>query len=271
MNRKLLIAIAIISLLLCVFIILWIRGRGCPLQGETAATVSLSGLLNQAKDLEAKNKVQEARDLYKKLVVEFPNSNEVMDWQRRIESLNMKLLLSPAATENSASYEIKPGDNLIKIAKKFNTTAELIMQSNNLKDDKILPGQKIKVWTAPFTIVIDKSQNLLFLKSGEEIIKTYLVSTGKDNSTPIGTFKIINKLKDPTWFKAGTVVPAGSPENILGTRWLGFDMPGYGIHGTTDPQNLGKQVTQGCVRMNNSEVEELFIVIPVGTEVTIVD
>ncbi|MGE5197528.1 MAG: L,D-transpeptidase, partial [Deltaproteobacteria bacterium] len=85
------------------------------------------------------------------------------------------------------------------------------------------------------------------------------------------TFKIINKLANPTWFKAGAIVPADSPENVLGTRWLGFDLAGYGIHGTKDPQSLGKQVTQGCVRLSNSEVEELYTIVPEGTEVTIID
>jgi lipoprotein-anchoring transpeptidase ErfK/SrfK len=52
---------------------------------------------------------------------------------------------------------------------------------------------------------------------------------------------------------------------------MGFDLPAYGIHGTTEPQSLGKQVTQGCVRMSNADVEQLFIIVPIGTEVTIVD
>ena len=91
------------------------------------------------------------------------------------------------------------------------------------------------------------------------------------NSTPVGNFKIINKLPNPTWFKAGAVVAPNSPDNILGSRWLGFDLPGYGIHGTTDPGNLGKQITQGCIRMSNSDIEELYAIVPLGTEVTILD
>ncbi|MCX5714227.1 MAG: L,D-transpeptidase [Candidatus Omnitrophica bacterium] len=63
----------------------------------------------------------------------------------------------------------------------------------------------------------------------------------------------------------------GSADNLLGTRWLGIDLPGYGIHGTVDPSSLGKQVTQGCVRMANSDAEELYSIVPTGTEVTIVD
>jgi lipoprotein-anchoring transpeptidase ErfK/SrfK len=145
------------------------------------------------------------------------------------------------------------------------------MKSNNLDGSKIIPGRKIKVWNAPFSIFVDKSQNILLLKSDEEVVKTYLASTGKNNSTPVGTFKITNKLPNPTWFKAGAAVPPESPENVLGTRWMGFDLPGYGIHGTTEPKELGKQVTQGCVRLSNNDVEELYTIVPLGTEVTIVD
>ena len=77
------------------------------------------------------------------------------------------------------------------------------MKSNNISDARIIPGRKIKVWNVPFNILVDKSQNILLLKDNEEVIKSYIVSTGKNNCTPVGTFKIVNKLPNPTWFKAG--------------------------------------------------------------------
>ena len=49
------------------------------------------------------------------------------------------------------------------------------------------------------------------------------------------------------------------------------DFPGYGIHGTVEPESIGKQVTAGCVRMRNEEVEQLYMLIPTGTQVKIVD
>jgi len=271
-NKKLLIIISVIAIIiLIVFVGLNIRKDRVFLRLKAGNITSLSGLVGQAKDFETKGNLLAAKGLYQKLINEFPNSGEVMDWEKKIEDINIKLLFSSAITPKSIAYEIKPGDTITKIAKEFRTTNDLIMKSNNLSNDKILPGRKIKVWTSPFSILVDKSQNTLILKTDEEIIKTYIVSTGKNNFTPIGTFKITNKLINPTWFKAGAVVPAGSPENILGTRWLGFNLPGYGIHGTTDPKSLGKQVTEGCVRMSNSDVEELYLIIPIGTEITIVD
>lgn len=234
-------------------------------------SVSITKLLNQAKELEDKAELLAAKVVYQRLIAEFSNSQQVSLWQKKVEDLNIRLLFSSVITKGSLLYEIKPGDTLTKIAQEFNTTVDLIKKANNLRDDKILPGRKIKVFNQAFSILVDKSQNTLILKSNEEVIKTYIVSTGINNSTPTGNFKILNKLLNPTWFKPGVVIPASSPENILGSRWLGFDLPGYGIHGTTDPQSLGKQVTQGCVRMSNQDIEELYLIVPFGTEVNIVD
>ena len=240
-------------------------------QTTESAPVTQSEILKQAIQQEAKGNLKEAKTLYEKLVNNFSNSPQVGDWQKRVWDLNIKLLFSPVIIEGSVIYEIKPGDSLIKIAKEFNTTAELLKTSNGLSDDKIIAGKKLKVWTKPFNIVVDKSQNTLILKYNDKVVKAYVVSTGINNSTPAGSFKIINKLVRPTWFKAGAVVPPESPDNILGSRWMGFELSGYGIHGTTEEETLGQQITQGCVRMANADVEELFTIVPVGTEVTIVD
>ena len=129
----------------------------------------------------------------------------------------------------------------------------------------------LKINTAKFSVLVDKSQNILTLKSNEKVAKVYSASTGANNCTPTGTFTITSKLTNPVWYTAGAVVPAGSPDNILGSRWLGLSKQGYGIHGTTQPESIGKQVTQGCVRLPNEDVEELYIILPIGSEGTIVD
>lgn len=270
MSRKIILGI-VIALILGLGAAIFFGKRGaCPISSGKGRA-SLAGLLSQAKDLQGKGEFLAAREAYVKLLNDFTNSNEAANWQKKIEELNIRLLFSSSVTPKSALYEIKSGDTLTKIAREFKTTPELIARSNNLTDSKIIPGRKIKVWSAPFNILVDKSQNLLFLKSDDEVVKTYIASTGKNNSTPTGTFKITNKLVDPTWFKSGAVISPGSPDNFLGSRWLGFDLASYGIHGTVDPQSLGKQVTEGCVRLSNRDVEELYIIVPAGTEVTIVD
>ena len=57
-----------------------------------------------------------------------------------------------------------------------------------------MPAQKLKVQKVPFSIVVDKSQSILTLILQDEVVKTYTVSTGKNNSTPVGSFKIKDKL-----------------------------------------------------------------------------
>ncbi|HBU08516.1 MAG TPA: hypothetical protein DEA99_04850 [Candidatus Omnitrophica bacterium] len=229
-------------------------------------------LLAEAVELEKKSDFTGLKSVYQKLINDFSGNKDVGAWQKKLDETNIKIILSSQAVPGlSQEYIIQPLDNLTKISKQFNTTVDLIKKINNLASDKINPGRKLKIWTGKFSVLADKSQNILMLKCNDEIIKTYNVSTGLNNATPVGTFKITTKLVNPVWYKSGAVVPPDSPENILGTRWMGFDLEGYGIHGTTSPESIGTQATAGCVRMLNNEVEELYTFLPQGTEVTIVD
>jgi lipoprotein-anchoring transpeptidase ErfK/SrfK len=166
---------------------------------------------------------------------------------------------------------VKSGDSLYVMAKKNHTTVDFIKKINDLKGDTIYPGMKLKIHTAPFLIRVDKSKNTLVLYSNDKAVKKYSVATGKKNCTPTGEFKITDKLVHPTWFKTGAILPPGSPENALGTRWMGFDKPAYGIHGTIEPKSIGSQASEGCIRMLNADVEELYSIVPVGTKVIIQD
>ena len=220
---------------------------------------------------ESKNDLLKAKEAYETLIFTSSNLDFISSVQEQLGNLNMKLLLSPIKTADSQIYEVQPGDTLTKIAARFNTTVDLIKRSNSLKSDNIRAGIDLKINKAKFTIIIDKSQNLLTLKSDEKVLKVYPTSTGADNCTPTGTFTITNKLANPVWYTTGAVIPAGSPDNILGSHWLGLSQAGYGIHGTTQPESIGKYVTQGCVRLLNRDVEELFIILPLHTKVTIVE
>lgn len=191
---------------------------------------------------------------------------------KALEDLNIKILFSTLETPDSFLYTVQPGDVLFKIAKKHNTTVELIKQSNHLDRDTIRSGRKLKISKVVYSIVVDVSNNALKLFSDKELLKTYPIATGRPgHSTPIGSFTIVNKLKNPTWYKAGAVVAPDSPANILGTRWLGFSLAGYGIHGTTLPETIGTAASEGCVRMYSKDVEELFVIVPINTTVKIVD
>lgn len=225
----------------------------------------------QAKEFQSQGKIEEAKVQYAKAVAE---AGIPLDIQQKIqgeyEDLKLKAILSGKGEDSqSETYTVVSGDSLFKIAKKKKTTIELIKKMNGLKSDTIFIGAKLKLIQGDFRILVDKSENVLTLFLGEDLIKRYRVSTGENNNTPIGEFSIINKLENPTWYNAGTAVPPDSPKNILGTRWMGFDLKSYGIHGTTLPETIGTQASMGCIRMLNQEVEELYSMIPLGTKVTV--
>ncbi|MDD5005026.1 MAG: L,D-transpeptidase family protein [Candidatus Omnitrophica bacterium] len=238
---------------------------------DGTAQVNIDSYLKQADAFTEHNSLLEAKEIYKKVMDMSLSSEQMSAVQAKLEDLNIKILLSGVNNEQSQVYEVKPGDTLIDISRDFNVTVDSIIKANNIKDNMIYPAMKLKILKGKFSIYVDKSQNILLLKFNDEVIKTYNVSTGKNNCTPVGTYKIVNKILNPPWYKDGKKIPPSSPENILGSRWLGFDIPGYGIHGTTQPDEIGKQITEGCVRMRNSDVEEVYSLVPVNTEVTIVD
>lgn len=122
----------------------------------------------------------------------------------------------------------------------------------------------------PALVINIPSFTLTYFLDGKEV-KKYPVAVGKPTApTPVGSFRIINKVVNPTWYPplGGRPVPPG-PANPLGRYWLGFLPSGYGLHGNNNPSSIGKAVSLGCVRLRNEDVEELFSLIPVGTPLTI--
>jgi len=219
-----------------------------------------------------KNELGDAQKELSAIIEAHPESNLIGTVEQEMGNINLALLFSPQITEGSQEYVVKSGDSLYTIAQKSGTTIELIKKCNGLKSDMLKPNDKLKVITDKFSVVVDKSKNILTLKAGERVVKTYSVGTGVSGCTPAGTYKITNKLVNPPWHKPGAgVVPFGDKQNVLGTRWMGFNNPGYGIHGTWEPESIGQQSSAGCVRMKNEDVEELFEIVPSGTEVEIVE
>ena len=271
MNKKFAIIGGITAVVILVGFLV-IKSKSSDIYAKSGKGPSPQKLSQEAAAFKNNGDLVKAQESYQEIMSDYPDYEKIDEVQSELESVNLSLILSNEPIPNkTVVHEVGEGDSLAKIAKKYGTTVDLIKISNHLSKDTIRVGQKIRIWLGKFNIFVDKSQNVLILKDNDEVVKVYHVSTGHDNSTPVGQFKITSKLENPVWFKQGIAVPPESPENVLGTRWLGFDIPEYGIHGTTDPDKIGQQVTAGCVRMRNQEVEELYNLIPLGTSVTIVN
>lgn len=192
-------------------------------------------------------------------------------------------LLNPRETEASFRIRVEPGDSLWTICKRVRSeghppvAAGLIRLVNGMSGDTIYVGQNLKVPTTPIRIEVDKGRYHLDVLLGDVLIQRFKVGLGRDNRTPEGDFVVATREKEPTWYMPGEgPVPFGDPRNVLGTRWLGFaprdDMPNssqFGIHGTWEDDSIGKNRSEGCVRMRNAEIEQLFELIPEGTRVHI--
>jgi hypothetical protein len=122
-------------------------------------------------------------------------------------------------------------------------------------------------------IAINKSKRILTLYEGMNILKKYPIAIGNPSTlTPDGKFTIVSKVIDPDWGGGGYTDPVkgGVPENPLGHRWMGLSYKSgddLGIHGNNSPYSIGKNISHGCIRMINSDVEELFEIIPKSSKV----
>ena len=143
-----------------------------------------------------------------------------------------------------------------------------------------LPATLVEPTVTPDTfgpiVVIRRETKKLTLYNGRKLVRKFGVATGQSSyPTPIGSFSIVSKLRNPTWTPpdsdwAKGAVPIGpGPGNPLGTRWMGISSPLIGIHGTPDAASIGYSASHGCVRMHVSEAEWLFENVDVGTPIFI--
>jgi hypothetical protein len=119
------------------------------------------------------------------------------------------------------------------------------------------------------TILVSIPDRKLAVIENGEVLKTYAVAVGAAESpSPTGEFTITNRVENPTYYRPGVVIEPG-PQNPLGTRWIGLNQKGYGIHGTNVPTSIGKAASHGCIRMARTDLEELFTMVRVGDVVKI--
>lgn len=255
--------------------------KGLKTDEEGFKTVKNTTIKNQEKpNLEVvhtyikEGKKDEARNMLSEIFMNKQIPEKQNEIKELLDKLNEELIFSPSSSSDAIVYTVQPGDVLAKIAKKFTTNYELIMRINGKPTTRLNIGERLKILTGKTKILVSKSDFTLTLLLNNHYVKQYRICIGKDDKTPVGIFEVKNKMKEPTWYSPqGGVFPYGHKENILGTRWIGFkDKPnlyGFGIHGTTLPESIGTAASNGCVRMVNSDVEELYDFVTQDTEIII--
>ncbi|MEI6474842.1 MAG: L,D-transpeptidase family protein, partial [Planctomycetota bacterium] len=184
-------------------------------------------------------------------------------------------------------YVVKKGDSLARIAsrEKLGVDWRFIQRINGMASEKALRSDMhLKLAHGPFDGEVVKADYRfnVYTGTGSErvMVASFPCGVGTNDSTPVGTFKVRagSKLIDPEWCnpRTGEKFKSNDPKNPIGERWIGLQgttpdtakFTGYGIHGTVDPQSIGKQMSMGCVRLGDAEVQVVYELI--GESSTIV-
>jgi lipoprotein-anchoring transpeptidase ErfK/SrfK len=143
----------------------------------------------------------------------------------------------------------------------------------------------------PGTVVIDPAAHYLYFIEPAGTATRYGVGVGKQGFEWSGVATINSKQEWPDWYpppemverrpdikplltdlQSGRGMPGG-PRNPIGARglylWQGNKDTLYRIHGTIEPESIGKSVSSGCIRMINQDVIHLYARVPIGTEVKV--
>jgi hypothetical protein len=119
-------------------------------------------------------------------------------------------------------------------------------------------------------LVVSLEDRKLALVEDGQVRKIYNVAVGRPSTpSPVGTFTIERRVSNPVYHHDGTSIQPG-PGNPVGTRWMGLNIRGYGIHGTNVPKSIGKAASHGCIRMAKADLEELYELVAVGDTVELV-
>lgn len=238
-------------------------------QPASRALAEVKLLLKQGRSLEARKRLT---GIY------LQGKGEPKEKARQLlDAINRELVFNPRCLVGAKIHVVKRGENLTSIAKKYKLKVGMIARINAIRNrNRIREGQQLKIVSGARSILIEKSRFTLTLFMDGLYVKQYPVGIGEDNKTPTGTFAIDSCLVRPDWYPpGGGIIKYGEQGHLLGERWLGFKntpgVTGIGIHGTNEPETLGKASSNGCIRMHNEDIVELYDFVVPGTKVKIVE
>ncbi len=261
---------------------------------RSVAPVPPADVLSAAKSrLDAEDLLAARKILNDALLSGTLSPDQMQQAKQQLGAINDIVIFSPRKFVNdkfAESYVVKRGDLLSKIAAKHDITSDLLLRMNGMTDArKLRAEQALKIVNGPFNAVVTKSAFTLDLylgnpgESGSMFVKQYKVALGRDDSTPMGTWMVEagKKQTNPKFWGSGPDHPpmeADDPKNPLGEFWIGLvgtdghalDKHGYGIHGTIEPDSIGKQASLGCIRLKNEDAAIVFEMLAEGKSFVLV-
>ncbi len=197
--------------------------------------------------------------------------------RRSLDDMNAELLFSRKVATNdpaTLAYQVQPGDRLINIANRYKVPYQFLELINNTDARRLQVGQNIKLVRGPIHARVSKTRFVLDMYViGSDGAPVYLTSfpvgLGENDGTPVGKWKIGNaKVTNPDWRnpRTGEYFTADNPQNPIGEYWIPMDglegnavgRTGFGIHGTIDPDSIGKMKSMGCIRLADADIAMVY-------------
>jgi LysM repeat protein len=232
----------------------------------------VQNILSKANTLMDSGKTIEARKILSDYLADNFDSDASIPVRDRAVEIGDQTILSPKVYPNDAIasyYSVKTGDNMVNIARKSKVPYQFICRINGIDDPRRLRvGQKIKLVQGPIHLKVVKHELKMYVFLQDVLFAKYDVGLGKNDNTPPGRWMVEDRVRRPLYVDpdTGKVYGPNDKDNPTGGYWLrlkGIEgktvgRTGFGIHGTTDPDSIGKFMSKGCVRMRNEEVAQVF-------------
>jgi L,D-transpeptidase ErfK/SrfK len=190
--------------------------------------------------------------------------------------------------------KIAKGDNFTKLAQKYDVGYDQLQQANPRLDSEnplvnaaiVIPSQYIIPKVNREGIVINLAQmRLFYFPKDKQEVCTYPVGIGKQNwQTPEGKLFIAEKIKNPVWIVPDAImkyraengdpvskIMQSGPDNPLGYYAMRLSYPTYLIHGTNEPDSIGRRSSAGCIHLFGDDIKALFDMTPLHTSVQIIN
>lgn len=189
-----------------------------------------------------------------------------------LERIADALLFSPAIVPQdplTGVHVVASGESLHVIAQRCGVTEALLATMNGITNPNLIrAGARLKIAHGPFHAVIHKTAHRMDIFLGDVLVRSYRVGLGTNGGTPLGTWVVKSKLRNPDWTdpSTGRHYLADDPDNPIGECWIGLrciageglGRDGFGIHGTIDAASIGENFSMGCIRLLPDDVSAVY-------------
>ena len=238
----------------------------------------------KAAKLRADGKLAEAQKLLRAQLRIHGKRPEAQAARDLLGEINTEMFFSTAVPFGKTEYVVKRGDTLWRIARKLDSTPEVIMRTNSLESDRLQPGDRLLVPDLEFTVTLDLPGERAVVHTGDGFFKQYpIVSMNLRRSIDA---RITTKLKGVTFWKEGKpVVNPSDSERLSTTPWLHLASGGYVLYGVSEEEGIAETAVEISndqdktrdpatpprgIALLKEDLFELQLLIERGTPVTII-